>query len=282
MSGNLKEENKILSYLIANRKWILWVILIVGGLFFLNKRYTSVNGSFKTVDIIILLFWIALLLMPFFQEINFYGLKLKKEIDELKFDVNKQFIDLSRQFINLRSEINNSNDIHSNFTYNFNSTPPNRVPDDQLPKYEKLSKQHLEKEREFWEIKIPANESELTKVPDDVIYLFSVRYKIETELKRIIKETPNYWNIQRTVSKENSNLRKPRRMIPAEIVRILISDGLIDGKLADIIMETYSITNMAVHGDSISDDQLRFVQSIANDLIATLKGIPGRENTITF
>ena len=71
-------------------------------------------------------------------------------------------------------------------------------------------------------------------------------------------------------------------MIPAEIVRILISDGLIDGKLADIIMETYSITNMAVHGDSISDDQLRFVQSIANDLIATLKGIPGRENTITF
>jgi len=200
MSGNLKEENKILSYLIANRKWILWVVLIVGGLFFLNKRYTSVNGSFKTVDIIILLFWIALLLMPFFQEINFYGLKLKKEIDELKFDVNKQFIDLSRQFINLRSEINNSNDIHSNFTYNFNSTPPNRVPDDQLPKYEKLSKQHLEKEREFWEIKIPANESELTKVPDDVIYLFSVRYKIETELKRIIKETPNYWNIQRTVS----------------------------------------------------------------------------------
>ena len=107
--------------------------------------------------------------------------------------------------------------------------------------FKTVSKQHLEKERDFRGIKKPANEPELTKVPDDVLYLFSIRYQIETELKRIMKETPYQWNLQRIVSQETSNERKPRRMVPAEIVRILISNGLIDCELADIIMHTYSI-----------------------------------------
>lgn len=274
MSGNLKKENKTLSYLIVNRKWILWTVLIVGGFFFLNERYTSVNGSFKTVDMIILLFWIALLLMPFFQEINFYGLKLKKEIDELKFGIDKQFLDLSRQFISLRSEINNSNDFHPEINLN------TQFPDTKLPPVEE-TKQDLEKRLDAKGIKKPVNESELIKIPDHVQYLFSVRYEIETELKRIMKETLYEWKYQRTSLQDVSHLRKPRRMIPAEIVRILVSDELIDHKLADTIMQTYSITNMAIHGDDVSEDQLSFVQSIASDLIATLKGITGRENIMT-
>ena len=147
------------------------------------------------------------------------------------------------------------------------------MPDDQLPKYGEFSKQHLEKERDFRGIKKPANEPELTKVPDDVLYLFSIRYQIETELKRIMKETPYQWNLQRIVSQETSNERKPRRMVLAEIVRILISNGLIDRELADIIMQTYSITNMAIHGEDISEDKLHFVKGIAPNLIATLQGI---------
>lgn len=41
---NLNEKSKISSYAIFNRKWILWVVPIVGGFFFLNKRYISING----------------------------------------------------------------------------------------------------------------------------------------------------------------------------------------------------------------------------------------------
>jgi len=257
MSRNLKEEQNILSYFVKNRKWILWALLIVGGFFFLNNRYNLVNGSFTSVDMIILLFWIALLLMPFFQEIDFYGLKLKKEIDELKLDINKQFIDLSRQFISLKSEIKNSNEYHPQLTYNVT----NSLSDDQLLKREEFYRQILEETLDSRGIKRSFSESELTKAPDDVQYLFSIRYQVETELKRILKETSYEWN--------------PKRMITIEMVRVLTSKGLIDPDLVNIILQVHKITSMAIHGEDISEDKLHFVQNIAPDLIATLKGITG-------
>lgn len=265
MSGNLEEENKILSYIIVNRKWILWAIILIGGFFFLNKRYTSVNGSFTTVDTIILLFWIALLLMPFFQEINFYGLKLKKEIDELKFDMDKQFIDLSRQFISLRSEINNSNENYSQLTNNLVFPP---MSDSQLSKREEINKQVLEETLEAWGIKKPQDESELTKAPDDVLYLFSVRYQVEKQLKRIMNEI----YLKSNEISHNSNIR-PRPTY--QMVDYLARLGYIDSDVSGIIMQINGITSRAIHGEEISKGQFNFVHGTAPDLIAILKGISG-------
>lgn len=273
MSGNVKEDHKILPYLMVNRKWILWAILIVGGFFFLNNRYNSVNGSFTSVDMIILLFWIALLLMPFFQEINFYGLKLKKEIDELKFDIDKQFIDLSRQFISLRSEINNSNDIHSQQT---NSVVFSSTPDYLLPKLGEISKQILEETLDARGIKKPPNGFELVKAPDDVLYLFSVRYQIEKELRRLLSDV----DLKSNEISLNSN---PRRSFPTyKMVDYLARLGYIDPSTAEIIMQVNGITSRAIHGEDISKGQINFVHETAPDLIAILKGITGREDTPTF
>lgn len=263
MSVTWKEVTKFLSYLAVNRKWILWTIIIVGGFFFLNKRYTSVNGSFTSVDMIILLFWIALLLMPFFQEINFYGLKLKKEIDELRFDVDKQFIDLSRQFISLRSEINNSNENHSQLT-NTVVIPP--LSDSQLSKREEIDRRILEETLEAWGIKKPSNESELTKAPDDVLYLFSVRYQIETELKRIVNEISP---ISHEISLNNNVRHRPTSKMVDYLARL----AYIDSSVASIIMQIHGITSRAIHGEEISKGQFNFVHGTAPDLIAILKGI---------
>lgn len=260
MSGNENEENKISSYFIVNRKWILWAILIVGGFFFLNKRYISVNGSFTSVDIIILLFWIALLLMPFFQEINFYGLKLKKEIDELRLDVDKQFIDLSRQFISLRAEINNSNNFHPQITNNF-TTP---IPDNKLPPVEE-TKQDLEQRLNSSGAKKSDNDIELMEIPEDVLYLFSVKYQIEAELRRINKES----HLERNAGQEAT----------PETIRNISSIGLIDRKLSHTLRLVHNITATAIHGAEVSEAKIHFVREIAPDLIATLKEISGYNET---
>lgn len=258
----MKEENNILTY--SNRKWILWVILVVGGFFFLSIRYASVNGSFTTVDMIILLFWIGLLLMPFFQEIDFYGLKLKKEIDKLKLDIDRQFVDLSRQFVYIRSEINNSNDIRPQFTYNLT----NQLSDDQLIKREEFYRQILEKTVKSEGIKKPTSESELIKIPDDVQYLFSVRYQIEKELKRITNEI---YPTSNEISYKNNRRPNPTY----KMVDYLANQGYIDPNVANIIMQLNGITSRAIHGEEISKGQFNFVHGTAPDLIAILKGITG-------
>ncbi|MCC4766165.1 hypothetical protein FXW07_05930 [Methanosarcina sp. DH1] len=263
MSENWSKVTKSLSYLVVNRKWFLWTALIVGGFFFLNKRYTSVNGLFKTVDVIILLFWISLIIMPFFQEINFYGLKLKKEIDELKFDINRQFIDLSKEFIILRSEINNSNENHSQLTSTVVFPP---LSDSQLSKREGIDRQILEETLEAWGIKKPSNESELTKAPDDVLYLFSVRYQIEKELKRVFNEIS-------PISNEISHNNNFRHLPTSRMVEYLKRLDYIDSNVANIIMQILGITNRAIHGEDISKGQFNFVHGTAPDLIAILKGI---------
>lgn len=265
MSVTWKEVTKFLSDLVANRKWILWTVLIAGGLFFLNKRYISVNGLFTSVDMVILLFWIALLLMPFFQEINFYGLKLKREIDELKCDIDKQFINLSRQFVTLESDIKNSINLHTQQTNNVVFPSP---PDYLLHKIGERDKQILEEILESGGIKKPTNESELIKIPDDVQYLFSVRYQVEKELKRILKEISFKSNeISYTNSQPNLSIYK--------IVDYLTRMSYIDPSLANIIMQVNGITSRAIHGEEISKGQINFVHDTAPRLIAILEEING-------
>lgn len=200
---------------------------------------------------------------------------MKKEIDELKFNVDKQFIDLSKQFISLKSEINNSISNHSQITNNITNSMSS-VADDQLHEVGEVFRQHLEKERNIRGIKKPANESELINIPGNILYLFSVRYQIETEIKRIMKETFDEWNPPvYTISNDS----KPKHMRLTEMVSILKSNWLINPGLANKIMQINRITSMAIHGENISIDKLQFVQNIAPDLIATLRGITERGNT---
>lgn len=61
------------------------------------------------MDIIIFLIWIALLLVPIFEEIGLFGIKLKREIQDLK-------TDLTGQILSLRTEVHNSIDLKRNKT----------------------------------------------------------------------------------------------------------------------------------------------------------------------
>jgi hypothetical protein len=124
-------------------------------------------------------------------------------------------------------------------------------------------------------IKKPPSESELIEVPNNVQYLFSVRYQIETELKRILNEI----SLNSNEISLNSNIRR----IPAyKMVDYLVHRGYLDKKMANIIMQVLGIANGAIHGEEISKGQFNFVHGTAPDLIAILRGITGLENIQTF
>jgi len=96
----------------------------------LAKRYGDLIGGNSTgSDMLVLVVWLALLLLPLFQEVSLFGLTFKREFEALKTSV-------SDNVASIRAEIRNSIDIRTQISPNivFPATPP----DSQLPAIKKM------------------------------------------------------------------------------------------------------------------------------------------------
>lgn len=224
-----------------------WICLLVLFLVVIIYRVFT-SGLTSTLDIIIVFIWIALLLMPLFQEINIFGLKLKREIDNLK-------TDLSSQITSLRTEVQNSVNIGMNQKQNINiyQSPP---PDEDLPEIEEHLKPIIEEYAENSGFQ-KTEEFPDQEVSEDVKFLFSTRYLIENELRRIWsyafdKKTP------RSASRILENLTKQ------EIISL---------KFAHAIKDVLRVCNPAIHGEEVTDAQIRFVKDLGPEVISVLKQV---------
>ncbi len=98
-------------------KILWWLFLLVIVTCFVWQRYDSFVKGFVTVlDVFVFLIWIALLLIPLFKEVKFFGIELKQEIDSLKKEVREQII-------NLRSEIQTSISFQNRINFTQNENP---------------------------------------------------------------------------------------------------------------------------------------------------------------
>ncbi len=228
--------------------WWIALLLICGGLFYWRLGPIS-NGQSAPIDVFIFLIFVGLLLVPIFNEVEFFGIKLKQEIDELKTQISLQFGDL-------RNEIKNSQvqTIHQNFS-SFGKPPT----DEELPALEiqvdkilklKLKEYGLETEKKLiTELEVPANN----------LMLFQVRYNIEKELSRIWQNYCEEFPID------------PGRFPLTKIIRELMRYNVIDSELHNILRETLSICNYAIHGQDVSEYQISFVNRNGNEIINILK-----------
>lgn len=238
-----------ISNLINNFNILWWIFLILVGAYFIYQRYDFIiNDSASILDIIILLIWISLLVMPLFQEVSFYGLKLKKEFNTLKSDMKEQII-------NLRSDVQNSINFKSEISPQIYFYPP--PSDSQIPTIEEESRKILQEtlKKQGMEVK-----SEKIEISEEANYLFSVRLEIEKELRRIWKQ-------------RFADVETKRQMPINRIANHLVEIELIDSRLAGIIREVYAICSQAIHGEDVSKIKVDFVRDIASELITSLKGI---------
>jgi hypothetical protein len=96
--------------------------------------------------------------------------------------------------------------------------------------------------------------------PNDTTYLFSVRYEIEREARRILNARP--------VSIEDQ-----RRLSFAASINTLIQLEVLDAQIARAAREIYSICSLAIHGEDVSPAKTAFVRDLGPKVIATLKAI---------
>ncbi len=90
--------------------------------------------------------------------------------------------------------------------------------------------------------------------------LFEARYSVERELRRIARTRLDI-----------GGERNPRPIV--EIIGTLIESQLLDLGLASAIREVYAISSSAVHGQSPSEAQVRFVESVLPGLLKALHAI---------
>ena len=223
-----------------------WIILLAITGLILFKRYSAImDGLSVPADIFVFLVFIALMLLPVFSEISFFGIKFKKEIEDLKSDINIKFGDI-------RNEIRNSQSQIFNATIHGYGPPP---PDSKLPdldtKINKLVKAQGQG-NELNEIDLEQN------VPNENLDLFKIRFNIEKQLKRI-------WFSR---FGDHPTVGFQIRYQPIQnMIRDLLNSEIINKDFYSILIEILSICNHAIHGNDLTDNQITFVRKNANQLI---------------
>jgi hypothetical protein len=231
-----------------------WALLLVLLTAYLGQRYYSDLrfGRSIPVDVVVFLVWFGLLLAPLFNEINFFGLKLKQQIESLRRE-------LVEQVQTLKSEIQNTVQVNPSITI------AQAPPDSQLPKIEQEIKRVLDQRlkdygiSEKHETGRPADEWQ--NISDDLQFLFKVRYSIERELRRCAG----------TILEEHT--RGPLGRAPSfgRLLALLLGAEILDDDLARAIRQVYAVCSTAIHGEDVSPTKVKFVRDVAPELLTTLR-----------
>lgn len=230
-----------------------WWLLLTGIItWFLYNRYPAlVVGQATGADVVAFVIWVALLLVPLFNEVSLLGITLKQEAEELK-----KFV--AAQVSEIRSEVRNAVDIRTTFSPNIMIPAP--PTDSQLPELEARIKAAVTGALASHGLKPQEATPPALRVSDDVSFLFATRYNIERELRRI------------TYSRDIATTS--RRPLPIfQLSRMLAETGLIEPRLDHAIREVYAICSPAIHGEPVSDAQVAFAKDVGPELVAALKAI---------
>ena len=236
--------------------WWIILLLLTGTILF-NRYEDITNGKSVLADIFIFLIFVALMLVPIFSEIDFFGLKLKKEIDELKTDLNIKFGDIKNEIKNSQSQTLNQ----TIQAYGQYGPPP---PDSKLAELEEEIERIVK--AKLYEHGVLIEQPQLASridVPDDNLLMFKVRFNLENELRRIWEQRFN----------EKSNDQKYRHKPTFKIIQDLTKFEIIDNNFYGILREILAICNYSIHGEKVTENQVEFVAKNAKFMLDFLRGV---------
>lgn len=265
MKASIKESQRDWKKLLRKHwKRLYWIGLVAFLSYLVATRFSSiVSGNPTSMDIIIFIIWVALIVVPLFREVNIFGVGWKSEIQSLRNDFRGEIL-------NLRSEIQNTINFRQQIVV---GQPPS---DAEIPIIEERIKPTLEQTRKELDIKGSVSVAKETKVPTDTQFLFSIRYTIENELKRLWDFVVKERHILTEYEITRSGVLFPRSI--HQIVGKLADVDLIDYKFRDLIQDIYAICSSAIHGGEVTDVKADFVRKLAPIVIAYLKSIPTSNN----
>lgn len=218
---------------IREKGWYIF-LLTISSLYVWHYRFEIYQFQEMNARNLVFILWLILLFWPLFNEMEFLGVKVKKEVEKATGEVKDSLSELRLQIMDLKISNSNANTI---------------VIGDSLAPKEQLDKMLLnindlpivakgeDKKANYTADKIEFDISEQT------LYLFKVRLSLEQALSEICEKT-GYAGDKRFRNMSN------------HLSRI----GVLSSETSKIIHQIQEITNRGIHGEIISTEYIDFIK----------------------
>lgn len=229
---------------IKERGW--YIILLVASTVYVYKTHSEIN-QLKELNVqnLIFLLWLLLLFWPLFSEMEFLGVKIKKEVEKETADVKNDVQTIKAQIVQLQM----SNTVANNISLSSTSLPSEQKIEELLRIVRGMQTAH-------------ANESISSPTPiihdeSKNVYLFKVRLAIETTLRELCEKLDLHIN---SLSVE-------------EMAHALNHVQVINGMTCDLISQVAKIATRGVHGEIVSHEYMTFVQETYPEIVRQLNEV---------
>lgn len=224
------------------KKWAWYSILLIASSVYLwHYRFDLFTSDELNAPSLIFILWILLLAFPLVSEMELLGVKIKKEVEKATGDVKSSLSTLQTQI----SQIQMSNSIANTITLNNSPLPSVQKLEEDLQKIIAMNPAYSG-------AKDSVNNHNST-VGETNVYLFKVRLDIETLLRELC---------ERTGSGEKMSI--------PQMVNVLRRAEIIDGMTCDMIFQIIKIANRGVHGETVSEEYVSFVNKTYPEIIRQL------------
>lgn len=220
-----------------------WYLILLSGSSLYVWYYKNAIYQLKELNVhnLIFLIWLLLLLLPLFSEMEFLGIKVKKEVQKATEEVKDSLKNIKMQISQL--QLSNSVDISLG-----NSILPSEA------KMEELlgTVRELQKSNSSVDLTKQADYRE----KDKNVYLFKTRLKIETIIRDLCEK----------IGYED-------KMPLTRMTYLLRKGEIIDGMTCDLISQICKIANRGVHGEIVSDEYINFVRETTPKVLEILENV---------
>lgn len=231
---------------IAKNPWYAFLIIISSAFVIVHRDDICELKEFNATNLIFIL-WLVLLLLPLISEMEFLGIKIKKEVGKATGEIKKNLDEVKMQLSVMQN---------INWNYNQKNSVDNRI----YISDANISKADLVEGKRFnAEVNEGYKESlkEKVEIMDEIsIDLYKTKLLIENKLREVCK-TIGIWE---------------KLSIP-QMLTELKHRGVIDNETLDLITKAMSIINKTVHGDTVEKDYIDYVVNITPKISIQLDNI---------
>lgn len=231
-------------------KWWYILLVVASSIYVIYYRHEIYQLQELNTHNLIFLLWLALLILPLFSEMEFFGVRLKKEVQKATGEIKDDLQKVNMKLIHLET----MNSIATTVTLNY------------LPDAEHTQKltNYVQKKQNVSNNTTPASDKvSLSDIGNDnIMFLFEVRFWIESNLRRLCEKI-GYADVP----------------FIEKMVQYLKITEVIDEETSDLILQVSKIINRGIHGELINDQYFSLVKNAYPEIKQQLAEI---ENSLTI
>lgn len=243
----------------AVKKYGIWycILLLLSTICVFKIGVFNIKINIVSVESVIFAVWILLLLFPLVSELEFLGMKVKREVQkettEIKDEMRQQITILQNQIL----QVSSNSYVSNNIKIQNNSLPSEEQIQETMDSVKQLKEKNTSGINRHRTNYYDPNDIKV-KIEEDYIEMLKVRYSLENKLR---------------LKAEEMNYSLPKTKSAIDIIEILKKDEKIEELLYDLIVQVVQITNRVVHGQDVDDQYIGFVKKIYPDMVNMINKI---------